>query len=91
MNKNTKSSSKSESSRPSSYKKLSYIQKVSRINRKLRNGDITRIADETGYSTTHVSDVVSGKYFNESIVNRIYDLTRNRVSNAVKLSKMENA
>ena len=88
MNKNTKSSSQSQSNRPSSYTKLTYIQKVSRVNRKLRTGDISKIADETGYSTTHVSDVVSGKYFNESIVNRIYDLTRNRVSNAVKLSKM---
>jgi len=77
-----------KSNRPSSYTKLTYIQKVSRINRKLRTGDITKVATETGYSTTHVSDVVSGKYFNDTIVNRIYDLTRNRVSNAVKLSKM---
>ena len=84
--KQTKKSSK-KSNRPESYTKLTYIQKVSRINRRLRTGDITRIADETGYSTTHVSDVVSGKYFNDTIVNRIYDLTRNRVSNAVKLSQ----
>jgi len=77
-----------KSNRPSSYTKLTYIQKVSRINRKLRTGDITKVATETGYSTTHVSDVVSGKYFNDTIVNRIYDLTRNRVSNAIKLSKM---
>ena len=84
-----KTNSTPKSNRPSTYAKLTYIQKVSRINRRLRTGDITRIADGTGYSTTHVSDVVSGKYFNDSIVNRIYDLTRNRVSNAVKLSKME--
>jgi hypothetical protein len=77
-----------KSNRPSSYTKLTYIQKVSRINRKLRTGDISKVATETGYSTTHVSDVVSGKYFNDTIVNRIYDLTRNRVSNAVKLTKM---
>jgi len=89
MNKNTKSSKSTSSNRPSTYTKLTYIQKVSRINRKLRTGDISKIAEETGYSATHVSDVVSGKYFNDSIVNRIYDLTRNRVSNAVKLSKME--
>ena len=74
------------SNRPSSYAKLSYTQKVSRINRKLRNGDITRVADTTGFSTTHVSDVISGKYFNERIVNEAYDMTRGRVSNAVKLS-----
>ena len=74
------------SNRPSNYAKLSYTQKVSRINRKLRTGDITRVADTTGFSTTHVSDVISGKYFNEFIVNQAYDLTRGRVSNAVKLN-----
>jgi hypothetical protein len=92
MKKNSTSSKSSKTSnRPSTYTKLTYIQKVSRINRKLRTGDISKIAEETGYSTTHVSDVVSGKYINDTIVNRIYDLTRNRVSNATKLSKMENA
>lgn len=75
-----------KSNRPSSYAKLSYTQKVSRINRKLRNGDITNVAETTGFSTTHVSDVISGKYFNERIVNEAYDVTRGRVSNAVKLS-----
>ena len=83
-----KTNSTPKSNRPSSYTKLTYIQKVSRINRKLRTGDISKVANETGYSATHVSDVVSGKYFNDTIVNRIYDLTRNRVSNAVKLSKL---
>ena len=74
------------SNRPSSYNKLSYIQKVSRINRKLRNGDVTKVAETTGFSTTHVSDVLSVKYFNDSIVNEAYDMTRGRISNAVKLS-----
>jgi hypothetical protein len=86
-----KTNSTPKSNRPSTYTKLTYIQKVSRINRRLRTGDISRIADETGYSTTHVSDVVSGKYFNDSIVNKAYDMTRSRVSNAVKLSKLANA
>jgi hypothetical protein len=74
------------SNRPSSYNKLSYIQKVSRINRKLRNGDVTRVSETTGFSTTHVSDVLSGKYFNDKIVNEAYDMTRGRISNVVKLS-----
>jgi hypothetical protein len=76
------------SNRPSNYAKLSYTQKVSRVNRKLRTGDITRVADTTGFSTTHVSDVASGKYFNEMIVNSLYDLTRGRVSNVTKISKL---
>jgi len=87
--KKTKSTPKSN--RPSSYTKLTYIQKVSRINRRLRTGDISKVATETGYSTTHVSDVVNGKYFNTAIVNKAYDMTRSRVSNAVKLSKLANA
>lgn len=74
------------SNRPQSYQKLSYIQKVSRINRRLRTGDITKVAEATGYSTTHVSDVCAGNYFNDQLVNALYDLTRGRVSNAVKLS-----
>ena len=76
------------SNRPSSYNKLSYTQKVSRVNRKLRTGDITKVADTTGFSTTHVSDVISGKYRNERIVNEAYDMTRGRVSNAVKLNSL---
>ncbi len=74
------------SNRPSNYAKLSYTQNVSRVNRILRTGDISKVADTTGFSTTHVSDVISGKYFNERIVNEAYDMTRGRVSNAVKLS-----
>jgi len=90
MSKNKSMSAKSTvvNNRPSSYAKLTYIQKSSRVNRKLRTGDISKIATETGYSTTHVSDVVSGKHFNTLIINKAYDMTRNRVSNAVKLNKM---
>lgn len=75
-----------KSNRPSTYNKLSYTQKIARINRKLRVGDITNVATATGYSTTHVSDTLSGKYVNESIVNRAYDFTRGRISNANKLA-----
>jgi len=52
----------------------------------LRNGDITNVAEVTGFSTTHVSDVLSGKYFNEKIVNEAYDASRGRISNAIKLT-----
>jgi hypothetical protein len=76
------------SNRPTTYTKLNYTQKVSRVNRKLRTGDITKVANTTGYSTTHVSEVLSGKYENDRIVNEAYDLTRNRMSNATKVSKL---
>lgn len=76
------------SNRPSSYQRLTYMQKVSRVNRNLRVGDISRIAESTGYSTTHVSDVISGKYENETIVNALYDLSRKRVSNPRRIRSL---
>lgn len=79
-------SNMSNSNRPETYNKLTYLQKVSRINRKLRVGDITNVSKVTGYSTTHVSDVVAGKYINDRIVNEAYDVTRGRLSNAEKLA-----
>lgn len=68
-----------------SYEKLSYIQKITRVNRKLRTGDVSRVAVETGFSATHVSDVLAGKYFNDRILNRAYDVTRGRKSNSTLL------
>lgn len=76
------------SNRPSSYKKLTYMQKISMINRKLRVGDVTRVSEETGYSAPHVYEVVSGTYTNEHIVNRLYDLTRGRVSNYRRIESL---
>jgi hypothetical protein len=79
------------SNRPSSYRKLSYIQKAALVNRKLRTGDISRLAENTGYSITHVSDVISGKYFNDQLLNAAYDMTRGRVSNAQKINDLTSA
>jgi len=74
--------------RPSEYNKLSYTQKISRTNRKLRNGDITRVAQTTGFSPNYVSEVLSGLYRNERIVNQAYDYTRGRMSNATKITQL---
>lgn len=82
---------KNSSNRPSSYRKLTYIQKAALVNRKLRAGDITRIAENTGYSNTHVSDVISGKYFNDQLLNAAYDMTRGRVSNVKKINDLSAA
>lgn len=80
---------KNSSNRPSSYQKLSYSQKLARLNRRIRLGDVKTVAAQTGYSTTQVSDVLNGNSFNETLVNRAYDIARNRISNAVKIYKMQ--
>ena len=66
------------SNRPSSYQKLSYTQKLVNYNQRKRFGDVTVIAERTGYSTTHVSDVLNGKYENSRIMNAAYDRARGR-------------
>jgi endonuclease V-like protein UPF0215 family len=76
--------------RPSSYKKLTYAQKVSLINRKLRIGDITLIAESTGYSQGYVSLVASGKYENQRIINALYDRTRGRMPNPDRIASLIN-
>lgn len=80
---------KNTSNRPSTYQKLTYLQKVARLNRRIRLGDVKAVAEETGYSSTQVSDVLNGNSYNESLVNKAYDVARNRISNAVKIYKME--
>jgi hypothetical protein len=77
------------SNRPSSYNKLNYTQKVSRVNRKLRTGDVTRVASEAGFSPNYVSEVLSGLYNNSRIVNLAFDMTRGRKSNTTKLQSLE--
>ena len=76
------------SNRPSEYMSLNYTQKISKVNRKLRLGDVARVADVTGLSSNYVSEVLSGRYRNEKIVNQAYDLTRGRISNVVKLEQL---
>ena len=76
------------SNRPSEYATLSYTQKISRTNRKMRFGDVARVAESTGFSPNYVSEVLSGKYTNERIVNQAYDLSRGRISNVSKISQL---
>lgn len=76
------------SNRPTSYKKLTYLQKVSIVNRKLRIGDIAKIAEQTKYSPTHVSDVLSGRRFNNQILNEAYDSVRGRVPNPQRIKTL---
>jgi len=69
------------SNRPTSYKKLSYMQKIAIINSRRRIGDVTVVASRTGFGNSTVSEVLSGMYMNERIVNQAYDMTRKRKAN----------
>jgi hypothetical protein len=48
-----------------------------------RTGDTTRLAEETGYSVSHVSNVTSGtRKVNNTIADAMYMLTRRRIKNS---------
>jgi hypothetical protein len=70
------------SNRPAKYKIRTYIQKCIIANRRLRSGDVSRISQRTGYSKTHVHDVLKGKEFNTKIMNKAFDMLRGRIQNS---------
>jgi hypothetical protein len=51
---------------------------LTEITRKLKAGEVSRIANETGYSPSHVSNVLAGRRSNNEIVKVAHSLTRRR-------------
>ena len=51
---------------------------VSVIRTKMRKGEISKVADATGYSQAHVSNVLSGRRQNEEILREANRLTYRR-------------
>lgn len=62
---------------------LNRTAKLSFFNNRKRNGDVTRIADETGYSVSHISNMISGtRRVTDVAANAMYNLTRRRIKNS---------
>jgi DNA-binding transcriptional regulator YdaS (Cro superfamily) len=48
-----------------------------------RTGDVTKVAETTGYSVSHVSNTISGaRKINNTIADSMYSLTRRRTKNS---------
>lgn len=58
--------------------RLSQAQKLAVIVARKRTGDLGKIASKTGFSTSHVSNVLNGRHANEQIVNAAYTLMAQR-------------
>jgi hypothetical protein len=58
--------------------KISYEQKMSVIASKIRRGDQAIISAKTGYASSTVSEVLSGKYSNVNIVNQAFKMANPR-------------
>ena len=61
---------------------LNRTAKLSFFTHRQKNGDLTRLSDETGYSVSHLSNVTSGRRrVNNTVANAMYNLTRRRQKN----------
>ena len=61
---------------------LNRTAKLSFFTHRQRTGDVTRIADETGYSVSHVSNMINGaRKINNTVANALYNLTSRRQKN----------
>lgn len=67
--------------------RLSQTAKIAQINRRLRRGDVRKVADKTGLSEGFVSTVLSGMFPNERIVNCAYNMVRGRKTNEQMMKK----
>ena len=61
---------------------LNRTAKLSFFTHRQRNGDVARLAEETGYTTRMIYYVLRGeRRVNDTIANSMYNLTRRRMKN----------
>ncbi len=67
--------------------RLSQTAKIAQINRRLRRGDIRKIAQKTGFTEGFTSTVISGMHPCERIVNFAFNMVRGRKTNEQMMKK----
>ena len=67
--------------------RLSQTAKIAQINRRLRRGDVRKVAEKTGFTEGFVSTVLSGMFPNERIVNCAFNMVRGRKTNEQMMKK----
>jgi hypothetical protein len=66
---------------------LNRIAKQAFYSARKQKGDAVRIADNTGYSVSHIYNVISGyRNVNDVIANEMYSISRRRMKNSEKPS-----
>ena len=70
------------------FKQLNPVYKIVAFTESKRRGDNNRIAAETGFSASHVSNTLRGRRNNETNVNKAYRLVRERRTNLQKLQSV---
>jgi transcriptional regulator with XRE-family HTH domain len=61
-------------------RKLNRTAKLAFYNARQRKGDTTRLAEMTGYSVSHVSNIINGRRsVNDQVANALYSMSRRRM------------
>jgi hypothetical protein len=61
-------------------RKLNRTAKLAFYNARQRKGDTTRLAEMTGYSVSHVSNIINGhRSVNQDVANAMYSMSRRRM------------
>ena len=72
-----------------SYKKLNRTAKQAFFSARQRSGDAARLSDATGYSLSHVNNVIAGRRnVPQILANEMYNISRRRMKNS-ELDKRE--
>lgn len=61
-------------------RKLNRTAKLAFYNARQRKGDTARLAETTGYSVSHVSNIINGRRsVNQDVANAMYNMSRRRM------------
>lgn len=63
-------------------KRVPKLIKQTIIASRQRRGDVTKVAENTGYSISHCSRVIRGIRNNDRILQEAYRITRRRIKNS---------
>ena len=84
--KTVKTAMTAKTAMPAKTVKPTYEQKVSVINEFRRRGDVVATATRTSFATSTVSEVFSGRYRNETIINAAFKVANARKTAANRTS-----
>ena len=67
--------------------RLSQTAKLAQINRRLRRGDVRKVAQKTGFTEGFVSAVLAGSAPNDRVINVAFNMLRGRKTNEQMMKK----
>ena len=65
--------------------KLNRSAKLTFFNARKKQGDVSKLSESTGYSISHITNVLAGRRsVSQALANEMYTISRRRVKNSEK-------